>query len=157
MREEFHFFSLKKKYVLSRRCDIGSIALVDVVIELHNLNAYLVLLAAAVVGIWGLVLYFTKREALKPWRIALLVTVALGCLQGLFGLTMIALGRHPGTGTGLYYLHYVYGGIVALGVPLTWLSFTTNGENKRRDLLIYSVAALVLVAAGIRALMTGPN
>ncbi len=131
--------------------------MVEFVITVHNYNAYLVLLAAAIVGIWGLVLYFRKREMLKPWRIGLIVAIALGCLQGLLGLTMIAMGRHPGSGTGLYYLHYVYGGIVALGIPLTWLSFTTNGENKRRDLLIYSIAALVLVAAGIRALMTGPS
>ncbi len=131
--------------------------MVEVVLTIHSYNVYLVLLAAAVVGIWGLVLYFTKRAMLKPWRIALIVTVALGCLQGLLGLTLVALGRHPGTGTGLYYLHYVYGGIVALGIPLAWLSFTTNGKDKRRDLLIYSIAALILVAAGIRAWMTGPN
>lgn len=131
--------------------------MVEFVIDVHNYNAYLVLLAAAVAGIWGLVLYFRKQEMVKPWRIGLIVVIALGCLQGLLGLAMIAMGRYPGTGTGLYYLHYVYGGIVALGIPLTWLSFTTNGENKRRDLLIFSIAALVLVAAGVRALMTGPN
>ncbi|GAC1372521.1 MAG: hypothetical protein NVS2B12_25150 [Ktedonobacteraceae bacterium] len=142
---------------MSHRCEMGSVTLAEVVLTLHSYNVYLVLLAAAVVGVWGLVLYFTKRPMLRPWRIALIVAVALGCLQGVLGLIMVVMGLRPGTGTGLYYLHYVYGGIVALGVPLTWLSFTTNGKNPRRDLLIYSIAALVLVAAGVRAWMTGPN
>ena len=53
-------------------------------------------------------------------------------------------------------IHYVYGGIVALGIPLTWLSFTTNGKDQRKDLLAYSIATLILVAAAIRAWMTGP-
>jgi heme A synthase len=129
----------------------------DVISTLHGYNVYLVLLAAAVVSIWGFILYFTKRDMIRPWRIAVIVAIALACLQGLFGLTMVLLGLKPGGGTGLYYLHYVYGGIVALGIPLTWLSFTTNGKNRRQDLLVYSIAALVIVAAGIRAWMTGPG
>jgi len=69
---------------------------------------------------------------------------------------MVTLGLKPGTGTGLYYLHYVYGGIVALVIPLAYLSYTTGGKNPRRDVLIYSIALLILVAAGVRAWMTGP-
>jgi hypothetical protein len=45
---------------------------------------------------------------------------------------------------------------VALGIPLVWLSFTTNGQDKRKDMLFYSFAMLVMVAAAARAWMTGP-
>ena len=83
------------------------------------------------------------------------MTLVLGLLQGVFGVTLLLLGQKPGGGIGLYYLHYVYGGIVALGIPLVWLSFTTNGKNRRQDLLIYSIGALILLAAGVRAWMTG--
>jgi hypothetical protein len=133
----------------------GASALLAIVLTLHTYNVYLIWLSAAITSIWGFILYFRKSEVLRPWRISLIVTLALGLLQGAFGVTLLLLGQKPGGGTGLYYLHYVYGGIVALGIPLVWLSFTTNGKNRRQDLLIYSIGALVLLAAGIRAWMTG--
>jgi heme A synthase len=89
------------------------------------------------------------------WRYLLWITAILGALQGLLGLTLVALGQKPGTGTGLYYLHYVYGGIVALAIPVA-LTYTTSGKNPRRDMLIFSIAAIILAAAGVRAWMTGP-
>ncbi len=117
---------------------------------------YLIIIAAAISGVLGMVLYFTKRPVIRQWRIMLIVTLVLGLLQAAFGLTMVAMGEKPGGGTGVYYLHYVYGGIVALSIPLVWLSFATNGEDKRKDMLFYSIATLVIVAAAIRAWMTGP-
>ena len=136
--------------------------MVGFVLTLHSYNVYLVLAAALITGIWGLVIYFTNRKNTemasvpRPWNIALRVTVVLGLLQGLLGVIMVIFGLKPGGGTGLYYLHYVYGGIVALIVPLAYLSYTTGGKNPRRDVLIYSIALLILVAAGVRAWMTGP-
>ena len=128
----------------------------DLIITLHSYNVYLIVLAGSVAGIWGLILYFTKKPANKPWHISLIVATVLGLLQGLFGITMVILGLKPGTGTGLYYLHYVYGAIVALAIPVG-LTYTTSGKNPRRDILIFSIAALILVAAGVRAFQTGPH
>ncbi len=93
----------------------------QIIPTLHLFNAFLILLAALIAGVWGLILYFRKREMIKPWRIMLIVVLVLGLLQGLFGVTMVLMGLKPGGGTGLYYLHYVYGGIVALGIPFVWL------------------------------------
>lgn len=128
----------------------------DFIVTLHSYNAYLILVAGTIAGIWGLVLFFIKKPANKPWYISLIVTAALGALQALFGITMVLLGHKPGTGTGLYYLHYVYGAIVALAVPVG-LTYTTSGKRPRRDIFIFSGAALILVAAGVRALVTGPH
>jgi len=36
------------------------------------------------------------------------------------------------------------------------LSYATGGKKPRRDVLVYSIAALILFAAGFRAWMTGP-
>jgi heme A synthase len=130
--------------------------LAQFILTLHSYNVYLVIIAAAISGILGIVLYFTHRPVLQQWRIMLIITLVLGLLQAAFGLTMVALGLKPGGGVGDYYLHYVYGGIVALGIPLVWLSFTTNGQDKRKDMLFYSIATLVMVAAAVRAWMTGP-
>ncbi len=130
--------------------------MLDVIIELHYLNLFLILALGLITGIWGLVLYFMKKTTInRPWRIALIITAADGLLQGIFGVTLLLLGQRPGTGTDLYYLHYVYGGIVALVIPVA-LTYATGGKKPRRDILIFSIAALILFAAGFRAWMTGP-
>ncbi|TMC88663.1 MAG: hypothetical protein E6J10_02720 [Chloroflexi bacterium] len=130
--------------------------MLDVIIELHYLNLFLILALGLITGIWGLVLYFMKKTTINgPWRIALIITAADGLLQGILGVTLLLLGQRPGTGTDLYYLHYVYGGIVALVIPVA-LTYATGGKKPRRDILIFSIAALILFAAGFRAWMTGP-
>ncbi|HEY6410598.1 MAG TPA: hypothetical protein VIY29_24365 [Ktedonobacteraceae bacterium] len=131
--------------------------MLDIILQLHYFNLFLVLASSLVAGIWGLALFFMKRTEtiFRPWRITVLITAILALLQGLFGVTLVLLGQKPGTGTGLYYLHYVYGGIVALAIPVA-LTYATSGKKPRRDVLIFSIAALVLFAAGFRAWMTGP-
>jgi heme A synthase len=101
-------------------------------------------------------LYFKKLPAPRAWYISLWVSLAFGLLQGVLGISMVAVGLKPGGGVGDYYLHYVYGGIVALGLPLVWISFTTNGKNKRLDVLAYSIGALLIAVVAVRAWMTGP-
>ena len=128
--------------------------MVDVVSNLHFYNMVLVLASGTVTGVWGLVLFFMKKPMIRPWRISLIVTAVVALLQALLGITLVLLGQKPGTGTGLFYLHYVYGAIVALAIPIA-ITYATGGKNQRRDLLIFSIAALILVAAAIRALMTG--
>ena len=168
----------------------------DFILTLHSYNVYLVILAGAITGIWGLILFFTTKkpaqsisksaakdgdtasesqseakeaaptsvstvdsnfnERTKPWRRALIITVVLSLLQGLFGVIMLIMGKKPGPpGDSLYYLHFVYGGIVALVIPVA-TTYATGGKNPRRDLLVYSLAALILTAAAVRAWMTGP-
>jgi len=125
--------------------------------QLHYFNLFLILAASLVAGIWGLVLFFMKKTTTiyRPWRILLIFTAIVALLQGVFGILLVLLGLRPGTGTDLYYLHYVYGGIVALAIPVA-LTYATSGKNVRRDVLVFSLAALVLFAAGFRAWMTGP-
>jgi len=94
-----------------------------------------------------------KRRLNRPWSISLLVTAILALLQGLLGITLLLMGQRPPGGS-LYYLHYVYGGIVALAIPAA-VSYATSGKNLQRDMLIFTIAAFILVAASARALMTG--
>ena len=126
--------------------------MVNVFSTLHVWNMILVLITGTVSGVWGLILFFTKRAANPPWRISLTVTAVVGLLQALLGIVLVLLGQKPAGGS-LYYLHYVYGGIVALAIPVA-ITYATGGKNPRRDMLIFSIAALVIVAAGARALMT---
>ncbi len=130
--------------------------MVDVISNLHFFNMVLVLASGAITGIWGLIHFFMKKPINRPWRISLTATAVIAALQAILGITLVLLGQKPGTGTGLYYLHYVYGAIVVLAIPIA-ITYATSGKNQRRDLLIFSIAALILVAAAIRALMTGPQ
>ena len=130
--------------------------MLDVILTLHKYNVYLVIATAAISGIMGMILFFGKKPVIRPWRIMLIITLVLGLLQAAFGLTMVAMGQKPSEGIGQYYwLHYVYGSIVALGIPFVWLSFTTDGKDKRKEMLFYSIAMLVMVAAAVRAWTTG--
>lgn len=129
--------------------------MLNVFVILHFCNLFMVLAASLVVGIWGLILFFGKRAMHRAWQVALMIVAGLSLLQGLFGVILLLMGQKPGTQTGLYYLHYVYGAIVALALPVA-LTYATGGKNPRRDILIFSLAALVLFAAGFRAWMTGP-
>ena len=131
----------------------------EIIRTLHLYNVYLVLASAVITGVWGLVLFFIQKEmsALpKLWRIMLMVVGLLGVLQALFGIIMILLGLKPGGGRDLYYLHYVYGAIVALGLPIA-MTYATSGKQPRRDVLIYSIALLIMAAAAVRAFLTGPS
>jgi heme A synthase len=123
-------------------------------VNLHFYNMILVLATGTIAGIWGLILFFQKKPMNRPWRISLIIVAIVGTLQALLGISLVLLGDRPGTGTGLYYLHYVYGAIVVLAIPVA-LTYATSGKNPRRDVLIYSIAALIIVAAGLRALTTG--
>src|SRR5215469_15062956 len=126
----------------------------EAISSIHFFNGFLVLASGTISGIWGLVLFFMKKSINRPWRIAIIVTAIVSALQALLGITLVLLGQKPGSGTGLYYLHYVYGGIVALAIPVA-VTYATGGKKPRRDLLIFSIVSLVLVAAALRALTTG--
>jgi heme A synthase len=128
--------------------------MVDVISSLHYYNMVLVLASGTITGVWGLILFFMKKSINRPWRISLIVTAVIAALQAVLGIALVLLGQKPGSGTGLFYLHYIYGAIVALIIPVA-ITYATGGKNQRRDILIFSIAALILVAAALRALMTG--
>ena len=131
--------------------------MVDFLSNLHFFNGILILIAGTITGVWGLILFFMKKQTIiRPWRIALIFTGVVAFLQAIFGIILVAEGQHPGTGTGLYYLHFVYGAIVALAVPVA-VTYATGGKKPRRDILLFSIIALVLVAAALRAFVTGPH
>jgi heme A synthase len=149
--------------------------MLPVVLNLHLYNMVLVLATSTITGIWGLILYFRwpkkktggeaqgmaatpekvaaqpKETLNQPWKIALIVTAIDGLLQGLLGVILVLLGQKPGGGS-LYYLHYVYGAIVLLAIPV---AYTYASKDMRRTVLILSLAALIIAAAGARAMMTG--
>lgn len=128
----------------------------DIILLLHQYNPYLIILTYAVAGIWGLILFFMRHTALtKSWRVITSVAVGLSVLQGLLGLIMILQGKQAGDGQGSFYMHYVYGAIAILGIPLVWVAYSSNTKNRRWDVLVYSIAVLFLAAIAFRGWSTG--
>lgn len=121
--------------------------------NLHLVNMVLVLISSLVAGIWGLILYFRKKTETitRPWKISLIAAAVIGLLQALLGIVLVLLGTRPPGGS-LYYLHYVYGAIVALAIPV---AYTYIGKDVRRAILVLSCAAIILALAAARGAMTG--
>ena len=131
----------------------------SILLSLHNLNAWLVESVGGltlIAGIVWLVLYRGKAvEASDPvdqvrrvFRYGLIATFALGALQAVLGGLLFLLGGRPAN-----VLHYVYGLLVLALIPIIWVYSDQN--RVRRDVIIMSIAALLVIAAGARALMTG--
>src|SRR5437667_12740139 len=105
--------------------------MVDVFSTFHYYNMILVLASGTIAGIWGLILFFMKKPINRPWRISLTVAAVIAALQALLGIVLVRLGQKPGTGTGLYYLHYVYGAIVVLAIPIA-ITYATGCKYQLR-------------------------
>lgn len=85
---------------------------------------------------------------MRVFRILLIITAALGLIQAIIGGMMYLNGARPGDG-----LHFVYGGIVLLAIPVAYVY--SDQAQVRRDIIIMVIAVLAVIGAAIRALMTG--
>jgi heme A synthase len=118
------------------------------ILGLHSTLVLFIWLVAGLATIWGIVLIIRKRGMDRVMRVLLGVTGGLGIVQALVGGVLWLSGARPAD-----QLHYVYGLIVLAAVPV---AFTyTDNKSVRRDMIIFTVAALVVVAAAVRAFMTG--
>jgi hypothetical protein len=152
------------------------------VLSLHQAMVWLILLAAAVALVLGVVwLYLTgalaelarrvfRRETvgttmLAPGRVALatidqvrqLFRYALAVAAGLGVLQAILGGSLV-----LFFrcqprdqLHYVYGLIVLLAIPVAFAY--SDQRQVRRDIIIMTIAAVAILGAALRAFATGPG
>jgi hypothetical protein len=130
-------------------------------IKIHEDTAPVILAAGGITLIWGIVTLVLARGRasgqagvwmpLRVFRILLSITAALGLVQAILGglvwLQSPAQG-HPAEG-----LHYVYGGIVLLAIPVAYVYSDQN--QVRRDIIIMVIAVVAVVGAAVRALMTG--
>lgn len=91
-----------------------------------------------------------KPAARSLFRSALYITGYLALFQALLGGILVLMGGRPTD-----QLHYVYGLVVLLAVPVASVYATGKREHARRDLIIFVIAALVVAAAAVRAFMTG--
>ena len=118
------------------------------VLALHFNLVPLIWLAGGVSIIYGVVLLIRKRGMDRPMRIMLGVTAGLGIIQALLGGILWLSGARPADP-----LHYVYGLLVLAAIPVAFTYI--NNKSARRDMIVLIIAAFVVVAAAVRAFMTG--
>jgi hypothetical protein len=115
---------------------------------LHINMVPLIWLCGGLATVWGIVLLVRKRGMDRLMRVLLGVTAGLGAVQAALGGLLFATGARPADP-----LHYVYGLIVLAAIPVAY-TYTDN-KSARRDMIVFTLAAVVVVAAGVRAFMTG--
>lgn len=95
----------------------------------------------------------SRPHLISPlFRSALKVTAYLAALQAIIGglIYFFLPNNRPAD-----QLHYVYGLLVLLAIPVAFIYMSGKPERLRRDMLILILAALVVAAAAVRAAMTG--
>jgi hypothetical protein len=126
-------------------------------ITIHEDMAPVILAAGGITLLWGIVVLVLARGrsagqgsggALRAFRALLIITAALGLIQAILGGLMYLQGARPGDG-----LHYVYGGIVLLAIPVAYVY--SDQQQVRRDIIIMVIAIVAVIGAAIRAMMTG--
>ena len=131
-------------------------------LSLHFIMVPLILLAGALTLIAGITLLVMRRgmgDADTPtagsvplvtriFRILMWVTAGLGVIQAIFGGLIYLNGGRPED-----QLHFVYGGIVLLAIPIAYVY--SDQKRVRRDLIIMVIAVVAVIGAAVRALMTG--
>lgn len=124
-------------------------------LSIHNALFFIILAAGAVTLICGIVLIMWRQVdsgaaagTLRIFRILLAVTAALGLIQDLAGAGLFLTGARPGEG-----LHFVYGAIVLLAIPIAYVYSDQN--QVRRDIIIMTIAVVAVLGAAFRAFATG--
>ena len=115
--------------------------------QLHALTARSLVLYFALVGLWGVLLYFRKAELGGAYRGALVIGVVLAVAQALLGLALMLFVRPAAEP-----LHYLYGVTAILTLPLL-AAYISDKRYSR--VLSYGLGSLFIAGLAIRAITTG--
>jgi heme A synthase len=104
------------------------------------------LITLAVAG-WGFFSWLRKQAASGGFRSTLVMTELLFVLQALVGIGLYLGGRRPHDT-----LHLLYGVLLIVTLPIA--ASYTSSHDKRREPLVFGIAALFMTGLAIRALTT---
>ena len=113
----------------------------------HSNLANAALIYFAILAVWGLARFARRQGVSSSYWGALVIAELLILAQGTLGAYLWYSGLRPGRG-----IHILYGLVSALSIPAVY-AYTKGGEE-RREMLIYSVVALVTAALILRATVT---
>ena len=99
-------------------------------------------------AIWGLWRFFRGQGLSGGYFGAVIIAEILLAIQGIIGMALwFGLGDYqPG------YVHWIYGIVLVLGAPIVYVY--TKGRQERPEMLLYSVAYVIMIALVLRAIVT---
>lgn len=112
-----------------------------------------IILYFVVLMVWGAFLFLRGQPPSGSYLGALIIGVGLLCVQGLSGVLIILTTgghHHPKSA-----LHWLYGFVVILTIPVIYGAWAQGSGDRRTSLLYASGCLLILIIALVRSSSTG--
>jgi len=120
---------------------------IDTLVFLHARLALALILFAAILGVWGSVGFVIRREVSAGFRSSYVLMIALTGVQGLMGVSLIAVARPREI------VHVVYGAFAIIFLPGIYF-WAARGSRTREAALMAASCWIVAIAYG-RGILTG--
>ena len=117
------------------------------VLQVHSRLPYVLMGYMAAMTVWGLWLYFRRRPLNPGYFYGLSLGVLLIAAQALLGLTLLLSGLRA-----VQLIHYLYGAVALLALPLTVLYLRSTGWQ--RGMLIVGLVCAVIIGLVWRGMAT---
>ncbi len=115
---------------------------------IHERLAQTVILFAFALGAWAAWNFFRKQGVSASYWGALVIGEGLMLGQGVLGLALVLSGARPAD-----LLHFLYGALVALGLPGVYVY--SHGRTTRTENALYALVAFSIFGLALRAVTTG--
>lgn len=118
------------------------------IIDFHEGLSRAALIYCSAMAIWGFLRFFRGQGLNGGYVGAVVIAEILLLVQGIVGIILwLGAGTYqPG------YIHWIYGIVLVLGAPVVYTY--TKGRQGRPEMLLYSVAFLIMIALVLRAMVT---
>lgn len=118
-------------------------------VEFHVRLGNAVLLYCLALGVWGLWAFFRNQGVGSSYLGAMLVGELLFVSQGAVGVMLLLGGAAPGR-----WVHILYGVLSVISLPAAFAYL--QGQDTRREALVYGLVGLFLAGVALRAMTTAP-
>lgn len=102
---------------------------------------------AAIMIVWGFWRMFRRQPVDSTYWSALVIGEIMIIIQGVLGIVLALTGKKLGIP-----LHMLFGGLSLVVLPLVY--YYTRGRQNRRDMLVYAISLLLMIALVAGALRT---
>ena len=116
-------------------------------VEIHARLANTTLFFIVIMAIWGAFRFLRKQGLAGSYWGASVIAEILILLQGALGVYLWIVGLRPDRG-----IHPLYGAVIAFALPFVYLY--TKGREDRPEMLMYTVAYLLMIGLTLRAMFT---